>query len=53
MASLDINDKACLLFYDPKRLWQIQAQAQLIKQSTDPKNIQNYQNLHKRTIPQE
>lgn len=37
MTSLRTNDKACLLFYDPKRLWQIQVQAQLIKQSTDPK----------------
>ena len=37
MASLRTNDKACLLFYDPKRLWQIQAQVKLIKQSTDPK----------------
>ena len=38
MSSLRTNDKACLLFYDPKRLWQIQAQVQLIKQSTDLKH---------------
>lgn len=36
---LNINPTAQLLFYDPKKLWQIQVSAHLEKQSTDPKRF--------------
>lgn len=35
MTDLRASKNACLLFYDPKKLWQIQVQARLLQKSSD------------------